>query len=230
LVEPSETQHSRSRRICPKTNGSPLTATSPICSRRPIPRSMRRWRPPLLRACSRTRSRPTRASCSPSWPGPSGRAPSWRSARSARALPPGGTLVTLEIDPRCAGVARANVARAGLTGIVEVRVGRALDTLPRLVAEGRGPFDLVFIDADKPNYAAYLDWALKLTRRGSLIVADNVVRDGAVADAHSSDPSVQGVRRFIAALAAEPRVSATVVQTVGSKGYDGFAIALVTGD
>jgi predicted O-methyltransferase YrrM len=148
----------------------------------------------------------------------------------ARALPPDGTLVTLEIDAQHAGVARANVARAGLTGIVEVRVGRALDTLPRLVAEGRGLFDLVFIDADKPNYAAYLDWTLKLTRRGSLIVADNVVRDGAVADAASGDPSVQGVRRFIAALAAEPRVSATVVQTVGSKGYDGFAIALVTGD
>jgi predicted O-methyltransferase YrrM len=148
----------------------------------------------------------------------------------ARALPPDGTLVTLEIDSRCAEVARANVARAGLSGIVEVRVGHALDTLPRLVAEGRGPFDLVFIDADKPNNAAYLDWALKLTRRGSLIVADNVVRDGAVADAASGDPSVQGVRRFIAALAAEPRVSATVVQTVGSKGYDGFAIALVTGD
>ncbi len=148
----------------------------------------------------------------------------------ARALPPDGTLVTLEIDPQHAGVARANVARDALAGIVEVRVGRALDTLPQLVAEGRGPFDLVFLDADKPNYAAYLDWALKLTRRGSLIVADNVVRDGAVADAASDDPSVQGVRRFNAALAAEPRVSATVVQTVGSKGYDGFAIALVTGD
>jgi len=148
----------------------------------------------------------------------------------ARALPPGGTLVTLEIDPQHAGVARANVARAGLTGIVEVRVGRALDTLPRLVAEGRGPFDLVFIDADKPNYAAYLDWTLELTRRGSLIVADNVVRDGAVADAVSDDPSVQGVRRFLAALAAEPRLSATAIQTVGSKGYDGFAIARVTGD
>jgi predicted O-methyltransferase YrrM len=148
----------------------------------------------------------------------------------ARALPPGGRLVTLELDPAHAEVARANVARAGLAGAVELRVGPALETLPRLAAEGRGPFDLVFLDADKGGYPAYLAWALRLTRRGSLIVADNVVRDGAVIDPASEDPNVLGVRRFLELLAAEPRVSATAVQTVGSKGYDGFAIALVTGD
>jgi predicted O-methyltransferase YrrM len=148
----------------------------------------------------------------------------------ARALPPGGRLVTLELDPAHAEVARANVARAGLAHAVELRVGPALETLPRLAAEGRGPFDLVFLDADKGGYPAYLAWALRLTRRGSLIVADNVVRDGAVIDPASEDPNVLGVRRFLELLAAEPRVSATAVQTVGSKGYDGFAIALVTGD
>ena len=148
----------------------------------------------------------------------------------ARALPPGGRLVTLELNPAHAEVARANVARAGLAGAVELRVGPALETLPRLAAEGRSPFDLVFLDADKGGYPAYLAWALRLTRRGSLIVADNVVRDGAVIDPASEDPNVLGVRRFLELLAAEPRVSATAVQTVGSKGYDGFAIALVTGD
>jgi predicted O-methyltransferase YrrM len=148
----------------------------------------------------------------------------------ARALPPGGILITLEADPRHAEVARANLARAGLAEVVEVRLGRALETLPRLADEGRGPFDLVFIDADKANNAAYFGWALKLTRRGSLIIVDNVVRNGAVIDADSDDPSVQGVRRLNAALAAEPRVAATAIQTVGSKGYDGLAIALVTGD
>jgi predicted O-methyltransferase YrrM len=147
----------------------------------------------------------------------------------ARALQPGGSLVTLEADPRHAEIARANLERAGLASIVEVRLGRALDTLPQLAAEGRGPFDLVFIDADKPNCAPYFAWALKLARPGSLIITDNVVRGGAVANAGSEDASVQGVRRLNAALAAEPRVSATVIQTVGSKGYDGLAIALVTG-
>jgi len=145
----------------------------------------------------------------------------------ARALPAGGKLITLEGNPKHAAVARANIARAGLAEIVEVRVGKALDTLPQLAAEGHGPFDLVFIDADKPNTAAYFAWALKLTRRGSLIIVDNVVRDGAVIDEGSADASVQGVRRFNAALAAEPRVSATAIQTVGSKGYDGMAIAVV---
>jgi caffeoyl-CoA O-methyltransferase len=148
----------------------------------------------------------------------------------ARALPAGGRLVTLEVDPKHAEVARANIARAGLADIVDLRLGRALDTLPQLVAEGAGPFDLVFIDADKPNTTAYFEWALKLTRRGSLIIADNVVRDGAVIDASSTDASVQGVRRFNTALAAEPRVTASVIQTVGSKGYDGLAFAIVTGE
>jgi predicted O-methyltransferase YrrM len=148
----------------------------------------------------------------------------------ARALPDGGRLVTLESDPKHAEVARANIARAGLAGVVELRLGPALETLPRLAAEGRGPFDLIFIDADKPSTPEYFAWALRLSRRGSLIVVDNVVRDGAVADAASEDAAVQGVRRFYERLAAEPRVSATAIQTVGSKGYDGFALALVTAD
>ena len=148
----------------------------------------------------------------------------------ARALPGNGRLITLELDEKFAAVARANIARAGLADVVELRLGRALETLPQLAAEGRGPFDLIFIDADKATYPDYFKWALKLSRRGSLIIADNIVRKGAVADATSSDPNVQGVRRFNELLAAEPRVSATAIQTVGSKGYDGFAIALVTAD
>jgi predicted O-methyltransferase YrrM len=126
-------------------------------------------------------------------------------------------------------VARTNVARAGLANVVDVRVGRALDTLPQLVAEARGPFDLIFIDADKRSNLDYLEWALELSRPGTLIVADNVIRDGAVIDPDSSDPSVEGVRRFFARLSADPRLSATAIQTVGVKGYDGFALALVTG-
>jgi predicted O-methyltransferase YrrM len=148
----------------------------------------------------------------------------------ARALPADGRLVTLEADPRHAEVARANIARAGLADIVEVRLGKALDTLPQLAQEGRGPFDLVFIDADKASTADYFAWALRLTRRGSLIVVDNVVRNGAVIDAASADPSVQGTRRFADALAAEPRVAATALQTVGSKGYDGLVVGIVTGE
>ena len=148
----------------------------------------------------------------------------------ARALPASGRLTTLELDPRHAEVARANIARAGLADVVELRLGRALDTLPQLATEKRGPFDLIFIDADKPGYPDYLAWALKLSRRGTVIIADNVVRKGAVADSGTTDPMVQGVRRFNELLAAESRVSATVVQTVGSKGYDGFAIALVIAD
>ncbi len=148
----------------------------------------------------------------------------------ARALPAGGRLITLEADPQHAAVARANIARAGLADVVEVRLGKALDTLPQLAAEGLGPFDLVFIDADKVNTAAYFAWALKLTRRGSLIITDNVVRNGGVIDPDSADPNVQGVRRFNEALAAEPRVLATAIQTVGSKGYDGISFALVTAD
>jgi predicted O-methyltransferase YrrM len=148
----------------------------------------------------------------------------------ARALPAGGRLVTLESELKHADVARANIARAGLSGVVELRLGRALDTLPQLAAEGRGPFDLIFIDADKPSNADYFAWALRLSRRGSLIVVDNVVRKGGVIDPASTDDKVQGVRRFYDVLAAEPRVSATAIQTVGSKGYDGFAVALVTAD
>jgi predicted O-methyltransferase YrrM len=148
----------------------------------------------------------------------------------ARALPPRGRLVTLEADPRHAEVARRNVERAGLSGVVDLRVGRALDTLPGLLAEGAGRFDFIFLDADKPSNPAYLEWALRLSRRGTVIVADNVVRNGAVADADSADPNVLGVRRMCEMLAAEPRVSATALQTVGSKGWDGFALAVVTSD
>lgn len=147
----------------------------------------------------------------------------------ARGLRPGGRLVTLEKEQEHANVARANIARAGLSEVVELRVGSALDTLPQLAAEGRGPFDFIFIDADKPNIPAYFGWALKLSRTGSLIVVDNVVRDGAVIDADSTDPSIQGVRRFVELLAATPNVSGTAIQTVGTKGYDGFAIVLVEG-
>jgi predicted O-methyltransferase YrrM len=145
----------------------------------------------------------------------------------ARALPAGGRLITLEADPRHAEVARGNLANAGLADVSEVRVGRALDTLPLLHAAGDGPFDLIFIDADKPGYADYLAWSVRLSRPGTMIIADNVVRGGAVADAESRNASVRGVRRFIEALAAESRVTATVIQTVGRKGYDGFALAVV---
>jgi predicted O-methyltransferase YrrM len=148
----------------------------------------------------------------------------------ARALPPDGRLITLEVDPAHADVARANIARAGLAGRVELRLGRALDLLPRLAAEGAGPFDLFFLDADKPNNPEYFQWALKLSRRGSVIIVDNVVRRGAIADSGSTDPAVLGTRRFLELAAAEPRVSAVAVQTVGVKGHDGFAVALVTAD
>ena len=147
----------------------------------------------------------------------------------ARALPAGGRLITLEADAMHAGVARANIHRAGLADVVDVHIGPALETLPRLAAENRPPFDFVFVDADKRSNAEYFAWALRLSRAGALIVVDNVVRDGTVIDAASADPSVQGVRRLNAAIAAEPRVSAAAIQTVGSKGYDGMAIALVTG-
>ncbi|MCC5598873.1 O-methyltransferase [Nostoc favosum] len=147
----------------------------------------------------------------------------------ARALPSDGRLITLEANPKHAEVAHANIAHAGLSDIVDLRLGQALSTLPQIAAEGH-TFDLIFIDADKPNNPDYLMWALKLSRRGSLIIADNVVRGGAVVDAANGDPSVQGVRRFNELLASEPRVSATAIQTVGSKGYDGFAIAIVTSD
>lgn len=147
-----------------------------------------------------------------------------------RALPPDGKLITLEANPKHAEVARANLELAGLSDKVEVRLGSALETLPKLAAEGQAPFDLVFIDADKVNTAEYFLWALKLTRRGSLIITDNVVRKGGVIDGNSTDENIKGIRRFNAALAIEPRVTATIIQTVGSKGYDGLAIALVIGD
>jgi predicted O-methyltransferase YrrM len=148
----------------------------------------------------------------------------------ARALPPDGRLITLEFEPKYVEIARANIARAGLADVVELRVGAALETLPQLAAERRGPFDFIFIDADKNNYPGYFTWALKLSRRGTVIVADNVVRKGAVIDAASKDPLVQGVRSFHELVAAEPRVSATAIQTVGSKGYDGFTLMIVTAE
>ncbi|MFB2837329.1 O-methyltransferase [Floridanema evergladense] len=148
----------------------------------------------------------------------------------ARALPPGGKLITLEANPKHAEVARQNIDRAGLTKIVEIRIGAALDTLPQLANERQAPFDFVFIDADKVNIPDYFKWALKLTRRGSVIIVDNVIRKGAVIDADSSDENIQGVRKFNRLLAVETRVKATTIQTVGSKGYDGLTIALVIAD
>ncbi|MBK8324387.1 MAG: O-methyltransferase [Betaproteobacteria bacterium] len=145
----------------------------------------------------------------------------------AKALPPGGRIVTLEADPKHAEVARANLARAGYANQVQVRLGAALDTLPELETERVGPFDLTFIDADKRSNTEYFEWALRLSRRGSLIIVDNVVREGKVLDAASEDPSVQGVRRLVTRMSLETRVSVTAIQTVGHKGYDGFAIALV---
>ncbi|MFE2538048.1 O-methyltransferase [Streptomyces sp. NPDC059371] len=144
-----------------------------------------------------------------------------------RALPADGTLITLEYDPRHAEVARANLTRAGLDKIAEVRVGPALETLPKLADENPEPFDLVFIDADKVNNAHYIEWAVRLTRPGSVIVLDNVVRGGAVTDGTSTDPSVRGTRAALELIASHPKLDGTAVQTVGSKGYDGFALARV---
>ena len=140
-----------------------------------------------------------------------------------------GRLITLEFNPAHADVARENIARAGLADRVEIRIGRAIETLPQLEAARAGPFDLIFIDADKPSNPDYLTWSLRLSRPGTLIIADNVVRSGDVLDATSDNASIVGIRRFNEMLAAEPRVSATAIQTVGSKGHDGFALALVTG-
>jgi predicted O-methyltransferase YrrM len=145
----------------------------------------------------------------------------------ARALPAGGRLISLESEPRHAEVARENIARAGLASVAEVRTGRALELLPKILADGTGPFDLIFIDADKGSYPDYFTWALRLSHVGTMIIADNVVRNGGVVDEGSTDPGVSGVRRMNELIAAEPRVSATAVQTVGSKGYDGFMIARV---
>jgi predicted O-methyltransferase YrrM len=146
----------------------------------------------------------------------------------ARALPANGRMITLEADPRHAEVAQSNITRAGLADKVEIRLGKALETLPELAAEGNAPFDLIFIDADKENYPGYLEWALRLSRPGSLIIGDNVVRDGKVIDAADPDPAIKGVRRMNEIIASDPRLYATAIQTVGSKGYDGFMIAIVT--
>lgn len=148
----------------------------------------------------------------------------------ARALPADGRLITLEYDPKHAEVAQSNITRAGLDQIVEVKVGLALDSLIQLHKENQGPFDFIFIDADKKGNPDYFQWALKLSRKGTVIITDNVVRSGQVVDETSTDPNIVGVRQFTEMVAEEQRVSGTVVQTVGSKGYDGFAIMLVTGE
>ena len=147
----------------------------------------------------------------------------------ARALPQNGKLISLELDPKHAAVAQKNVNHAGLDGIVEIRIGKAIDQLPKLVAENAGPFDMIFIDADKPPYTEYFEWSLKLSRPGTLIVADNVIREGKVLEENSSDEMVAGVKRFNEALAATPFVTATIIQTVGAKDHDGMAIAIVNG-
>jgi predicted O-methyltransferase YrrM len=148
----------------------------------------------------------------------------------ARALAAGGRLVTLEALERHARIALANIARAGLSDVVELRLGPALETLPKLADEKRGPFDLIFIDADKPPTADYFNWAVKLSRPGSLIIVDNVMRKGAIVSANSAEPEIVGMRRCVATMAADKRVTVAAVQTVGSKGYDGFAIAVVKGN
>ncbi|HEY0455559.1 MAG TPA: O-methyltransferase [Verrucomicrobiae bacterium] len=145
----------------------------------------------------------------------------------ARSLQNGGCVVTLELEPDYAKVARANIARAGLSERVELIVGPALESLPKLAATGRGPFDFIFIDANKEGYPSYLEWSLQLSRPGTVIIADNIVRNGEVVNPASADIRVQGVRRFNELVAANPRLSATFIQTVGSKGYDGFAMAVV---
>jgi predicted O-methyltransferase YrrM len=145
----------------------------------------------------------------------------------AKALPPGGKIVTLELDPHHAGVARANLERAGLSEAVDLRVGPALESLPKVHAEGLGPFDFVFIDADKPNNPHYLSWAMRLSRPGTVIVCDNVIRDGAVLNQDGSDAYVEGARAAFSFIGGDPRLDATAIQTVGAKGYDGFAIAIV---
>jgi predicted O-methyltransferase YrrM len=148
----------------------------------------------------------------------------------ARALPPSGRVITVDANPKHTEVARSNVALAGLSDRVEFRVGPALEVLPQIARDGRGPFDFIFIDANKSDMPEYFDWALRLSRPGSLIIADNVIRDGKVLDAASANADIQGVRRFNERMAAEKRVSATELQTVGSKGYDGFAMAVVLAD
>jgi predicted O-methyltransferase YrrM len=145
----------------------------------------------------------------------------------ARALPADGRMVTLEAEPKHAKVAQANITRAGVGSKVDLRVGRAIDTLPKLAEDANTSFDFIFIDADKPSIPDYFTWSMKLVRPGSVIIIDNMVRGGALADAASSDAGVKALRRVNELMAAEPRVSATVVQTVGAKGYDGFSMAVV---
>jgi predicted O-methyltransferase YrrM len=145
----------------------------------------------------------------------------------ARALPVDGMLISLEVDPRHVEVARENLARAGVSASVEVRLGPAIDSLSQLAEEGAGPFDFIFIDADKPSNPEYLEWAIRLSRPGTLTVVDNVVRTGAILDPSSEDAAIVGTRRLFELLSAEPRLEATVIQTVGAKGYDGFALAVV---
>lgn len=145
----------------------------------------------------------------------------------ARALGPGGKVISLELSAECAAIARTNIDRAGVGDCVEIITGPALDSLDRLQSRGDGPFDMIFIDADKPNNPAYFGWALKLARPGTLIIGDNVVRDGAVVDPASPDDRVKGVRAFTDMLADEPRVFSAALQTVGLKGWDGMTISLV---
>jgi len=146
----------------------------------------------------------------------------------ARALPPGGRLVTLEADAKHAGIARVNLRESGLEGYVDLRIGTALETLPMLEREAAGPFDLVFIDADKPTSPEYFEWALKLSRPGTAIVVDNVVRGGRLAQPRTGDAGVDAMRDMTELIGRDPRVTATIVQTVGSKGYDGFLLAVVS--
>jgi predicted O-methyltransferase YrrM len=145
----------------------------------------------------------------------------------ARALPPDGRLITMEFEPKHAEVASKNIARAGLSEIVEIRVGPAADSLAKLHAEGTGPFDLIFIDADKPNNPTYLEWAIKLARKGTIILVDNVIREGKIAEPNNPDPAITGTRTMFDMLATNAHLQATALQTVGSKGYDGFAMAVV---
>jgi predicted O-methyltransferase YrrM len=148
----------------------------------------------------------------------------------ARGMRDRGRLITVELDPKHAEVAKSNISRAGLKDVVDVRIGSALDVLPQLAAEKRGPFDLIFIDADKQNIPEYFEWSMKLSHPGTVIIVDNVVRDGEVIDPNSPDDRIAGVRKFVDLLAAESRASATTIQTVGTKGYDGFAMVLVGAD
>lgn len=145
----------------------------------------------------------------------------------AKALPPDGRIISLEFDPRHAEVARRNIARAGVADRVEVRVGKAIELLPRLLQEQAGPFDMIFIDADKPPYKEYYEWAIRLSRKGTLIIADNVIREGRVLDANSTDEMVQGARRFNEAMSKNPATVGTIIQNVGAKVHDGMAVMVV---